>query len=139
MHTAMQLQPPLSPISPEPEAAVIPSVEQMIESFQGMDFGQYDYLGERMFFEQESQSGGSSSAQQFRHGFPPHFAPQFHPGPQIFATNPQMFAGQFVGSQFPGPYSGPPPFTSSFMGQIPPFSAAAQFRTHVSSSTVSVS
>ena len=33
MHTAMQLQPPLSPISPEPEAAVIPSVEQMIESF----------------------------------------------------------------------------------------------------------
>ena len=52
MHTAMQLQPPLSPISPEPEAAVIPSVEQMIESFQGMDFGQYDHLGEQMFFDQ---------------------------------------------------------------------------------------
>ena len=48
----MQLQPPLSPISPEPEAAVIPSVEQMIENFQGMDFGQYDYLGERIFSEQ---------------------------------------------------------------------------------------
>ena len=47
----MQLQPPLSPISPEPEAVVIPSVQQMIESFQGMDFGQYDHLGERMFFE----------------------------------------------------------------------------------------
>ena len=62
MHTALQLQPPLSPIFPEPEAAVIPLVEQMIESFQGMDFGQYDYLGERMFFEQESQPGGSSSA-----------------------------------------------------------------------------
>ena len=46
MHTAMQLQPPLSPISPEPEAAVIPSVEQIIESFQGMDFGQYDHLGD---------------------------------------------------------------------------------------------
>ena len=39
MHTALQLQPPLSPISPEPKATVIPSVEQMIESFQGMDFG----------------------------------------------------------------------------------------------------
>ena len=39
-----------------------------------------------------------------------------------------------MGSQFAGPYSGPPPFTSSFMGQIPPFSAAAQFGTHVSSS-----
>ena len=39
MHTAMQLQPPLSPISPKPEAVVIPSVEQMIESFQGIDFG----------------------------------------------------------------------------------------------------
>ena len=47
-----------------------------------------------------------------------------------------MFAGQFVGSQFAGPYSGPPPFTSSFMGQIPPVSAAAQFGTQVSSSTV---
>ena len=47
-----------------------------------------------------------------------------------------MFAGQFVGSQFAGPYSGPPPFTSSFVGQIPPFSAGAQFGTYVSSSTV---
>ena len=75
MHTALQLQPPLSPISPEPEAAVIPSVEQMIESFQGIDFGQYDYLGERLFFEQESQPDGSSSADQFPHGPPPHFAP----------------------------------------------------------------
>ena len=62
MRTALQLQPPLSPISPESEVAVIPSVEQMIESFWGMDFGKYDYLGERMFFEQESQPGGSSSA-----------------------------------------------------------------------------
>ena len=101
-----------------------------------MDFGQYDYLGERMFFEQESQPGGSSSAHQFPHKPPPHFVPQFRPGPQLFATGPQMFAGQFVGSQFAGPYSGPPPFTSSFMGPIPPFSAAAQFGTHVSSSTV---
>ena len=41
-----------------------------------------------------------------------------------------------MGSQFVEPYSGPPPFTSSFMGQIPPFSAGAQFGTHVSSSTV---
>ena len=41
-----------------------------------------------------------------------------------------------MGSQFARPYSGPPPFTSSFMGQIPPFSARAQFGTHVSSSTV---
>ena len=41
-----------------------------------------------------------------------------------------------MGSQFAGPYSGPPPFTSSFMGPIPPFSAVAQFGTHVSSSTV---
>ena len=41
-----------------------------------------------------------------------------------------------MGSQFARPYSGPPPFTSSFMGQIPPFSAAAQFGTHISSSTV---
>ena len=47
-----------------------------------------------------------------------------------------MFAGQFAGSQFAGPYSGPPLFTSSFVGQIPPFSAGAQFGTHVSSSTV---
>jgi len=47
-----------------------------------------------------------------------------------------MFAGQFVGSQFAGPHSGPPPFTSSFVGQIPLFSAAAQFGTHISSSTV---
>ena len=47
-----------------------------------------------------------------------------------------MFAGQFVRSQFAGPYSGPPPFTSSFMGPIPPFSAGPQFGTHVSSSTV---
>ena len=39
-----------------------------------------------------------------------------------------------MGSQFAGPYSGLPPFTSTFMGQIPPFSAAAQFGTHVSSS-----
>src|SRR6185312_3018056 len=74
MHTTMQLQPSLSPISLEPEAAVIPSVEQMIESFQGMDFGQYDHLGERMFLEQESQPGGSSTAHQFPHG-PPHFTP----------------------------------------------------------------
>ena len=114
---------------------MIPSVEQMIESFWGMDFGKYDYLGERMFFEQESQPGGSSSAQQFGHG-PPHFAPQFRPGPQLFTSGPQMFAGQFVGSQFAGPHSGPPPFTSSFVGQIPPFSAGAQFGTHVSLSTV---
>jgi len=48
----------------------------------------------------------------------------------------QMFAGQFVSSQFARPYSGPPPFTSSFVGQIPPFSAGAQFVTHVSLSTV---
>ena len=41
-----------------------------------------------------------------------------------------------MGSQFAGPYSGLPPFTSTFMGQIPPFSAAAQFGTHVSSSIV---
>jgi len=47
-----------------------------------------------------------------------------------------MFAGQFVGSQFAGPYSGPPQFTFSFMGPIPSFSAVAQFGTHVSSSTV---
>ena len=52
MYTAMQLQPPLSPISPETEAAEIPSLDQMIESFQGMDFGQYDHLGEQMFFDQ---------------------------------------------------------------------------------------
>ena len=120
MHTAMQLHPPLSPISPEPEAAVIPSVEQMIESFQGIDFGQNDYLGERMFFEQESQPGGSFSAQQFGHG-PPHFTPQFRPGPQMFAAQqfPQsgpLTAGQFVGSQLSGSFSGPPPFTSSFLG-----------------------
>ena len=89
-----------------------------------------------MFFEQESQPGGSSSAHQFPHGPPPHFAPQFRPGPQFFATGPQMFAGQFVGSQFAGPYTGPPPFTSSFVGQIPPFNAGTQFGTHVSSSTV---
>jgi len=111
----MQLQPPLSPISPEPEVAVIPSVEQMIESFQGMDFGQYDHLGERMFFEQKSQPGGSSSSHQFPHG-PPHFAPQFRPSPQLFATGPKIFAGQFVGSQFVGPYSEPLPFSSTFMG-----------------------
>ena len=47
-----------------------------------------------------------------------------------------MFAGQFVGSQFAGPYSGPPPFTSSFMGPFPLFSAGPRFGTHVSSSTV---
>ena len=47
-----------------------------------------------------------------------------------------MFAGQFVGSQFARPYSGPPPFSSSFMGPFPPFSAGPQFGTHVSSSTV---
>ena len=41
-----------------------------------------------------------------------------------------------MGSQFAGPYSGPPPFTSSFVGQIPPFSAEAQFGTHVSLSIV---
>ena len=93
MHTAMQLQPPFSPISPESETAVFPSVEQMIESFQGMDFGKYDYLGETMFFEQESQPGGSSSAHQSPHGPPPHFVPQFRLGPQLFATGPQMFAG----------------------------------------------
>ena len=81
-----------------------------------------------MFFGQESQPGGSSSAQQF--------TPQFRPGSQLFSTGPQMFAGQFVGSQFAGPYSGPPPFTSSFMGPTPPFSAGPQFGTHVSSSTV---
>jgi len=135
MYTAMQLQPPLSPISPELEAAEIPSLDQMIESFQGMDFGQYDHLGEQIFFGQESQPGGSSSAQQFGHGSPL-FAPQFRPGPQLFTTGPQMFAGQFVGSQFAGPYSGPPPFTSSFMGPFPPFSAGPQFETHVSLSTV---
>ena len=89
-----------------------------------------------MFFEQESQLGGSSSAHQFPQGPPPHFAPQFRPGPQLFTSGPQMFAGQFVGSQFTGPYSGPPPFTSNFMGPIPPFSAGPQFGTHVSSSTV---
>ena len=88
-----------------------------------------------MFFDQESQPGGSSSAQQFGHG-PPPFAPRYRPGPQLFATGPQMFAGQFVGSQFAGPYSGLPPFTSTFIWQIPPFSAAAQFGTHVSSSIV---
>ena len=47
-----------------------------------------------------------------------------------------MFAGQFVGSQFAGPFSGPSPFTSSFVGQIPLFSAGAQFGTYVSSSTI---
>ena len=41
-----------------------------------------------------------------------------------------------MGTQFAGPYSGPPSFTSTFVGQIPPFSAGAQFGTHVSSSTV---
>ena len=39
MYTAMQLQPPLLPISLELEAAEIPSLDQMIESFQGMHFG----------------------------------------------------------------------------------------------------
>ena len=100
-----------------------------------MDFGQYDHLGEQIFFGQENQPCGSSSAQQFRHGSPL-FAPQFRPGPQLFTTGPQMFAGQFVGSQFAGPYSGPPPFSSSFMGPFPPFSAGPQFGTHVSSSTI---
>ena len=89
-----------------------------------------------MFFDQESQPGGSSSAPQFPHGPLPQFAPQYRPGSQLFATGPQMFAGQFVGSQFAGSYSGPLSFTSTFMGQIPPFSAAAQFGIHVSSSTV---
>ena len=89
-----------------------------------------------MFFGQESQPGGSSSAPQFPQGPPPHFAPQFRPGPQLFTTGPQMFAGQFVRSQFAGPYSRPQPFTSSFVGRIPPFSAATQFGTHVSSSTL---
>jgi len=84
MYTAMQLKPPLSPISPELEAAENPSLDQMIESFQGIDFGQYDHLGEQMFFGQESQPGGLSSAQQF--------TPQFHPGSQLFSTGPQMFA-----------------------------------------------
>jgi hypothetical protein len=84
-----------------------------------MDFGQYDYLGERIFSEQQSQPGGSSSAQQFGHRLPP-FAPQYRPGLQLFASGPQMFAGQFVGSQFAGPFSGPLPFTYTFMGQIPP-------------------
>ena len=88
MYTAMQLQPPLSPISPELEAAEIPSLDQMIESFQGMDFGQYDHLGEQIFFGQESQPGGSSSAPQFPQGPPPHFAPQFRPGPQFFTSGP---------------------------------------------------
>ena len=41
-----------------------------------------------------------------------------------------------MGSQFAGPYSGPPPFTSSFVGQIPPFNAGPQFGTHVSLSIV---
>ena len=95
-----------------------------------MDFGQYDHLGERMFFDQESQPGGSSSAQQFGHGPPPHFAPQFCPGPQLFASGPQ------IGSQFARSYLGPPLFTSSLVGQIPRFSATAQFGTYVSSSTV---
>ena len=81
MHTTMGLQPPLSPISPEPEAAVIPYVEQMIENFQGMEFGQFDHLAVRIFFEQQSQPGASSSAHQFPHGPPPHFAPQYRPGP----------------------------------------------------------
>ena len=90
-----------------------------------MDFGQYDHLGERMFSEQQSQPCGSSSAQQFEHGPPRHFAPQYRPGPQLFASGPQMFAGQFVGSQLSGLFSGPPPYTSSFMGQIPPFSVGA--------------
>ena len=42
-----------------------------------------------------------------------------------------------MGSQFAGPFSGPPPFTSSFVGHIPRFSAGAHFGTYVSSSTVS--
>jgi len=63
-----------------------------------MDFGQYDYLGERMFFEQESQPGGSSSAHQFPNGPLPRFAPQYHPSPQFFASGSHMFTGQFVGS-----------------------------------------
>ena len=41
-----------------------------------------------------------------------------------------------MGSQFAGPYSEPRPFTSSFMGPFPPFSAGPQFGTHVNSSIV---
>ena len=88
----MQLQPPLLPISPEPEAAVIPSGEQMIESFQGMDFAQYDHLGEQIFFDLESQPGGSSSAHKFPHGSP-RFVPQYRSGPKLFASGPQIFVG----------------------------------------------
>jgi hypothetical protein len=73
----------------------------MIENFQGMEFGQFDHLAESIFFEQQSQPGASSSAHQFPHGPPPHFAPQYRPGPQVFASGPQMFAAQ----QFP--QSGP--------------------------------
>ena len=67
----MGLQQPLSPISPEPKATVIPSIEQMIDSFRGMDFGQFDHLTEGIFFEHHGQPDASSSSQQFPYGHQP--------------------------------------------------------------------
>jgi len=161
-HSAMGLQPPLSPISLEPDVTVIPSVEQMIESFQGMDFGQYDHLAERIFLEQYDQPRASSSSHLFLPRPPPFFAPQFRPGPQLFAPGPQPFPAQpfphqaplipgsmgsqmgpstFAGAQFVGPhlsipFSGPLPFSSSAMGPFPPFIAGPPFGTSVSPTIV---
>ena len=46
-HAALNLQPPLSPISPEPVEQDIPSVEEMVMGFQGS--ASFDQLAEEYF------------------------------------------------------------------------------------------
>jgi hypothetical protein len=89
-----------------------------------------------MFFGQESQPGGSSSAPQFPQGQPPHFAPQFRPGPQLFTKAHRCSHDSLCDLSSLDHTQGPSRSLLVLWGQIPPFSAAAQFGTHVSSSTL---
>jgi len=79
-HATLKLEPPLSPISPEPVEPEIPSVEEMITSFQGLAL--YDQMAEQYF-------GGSSST-------PP-------PPPPYMGSHPSYFfggAGSFGAAPF---------------------------------------
>jgi hypothetical protein len=52
----------------------------MIDSFRGMDFGQFDHLTESIFFEHHGQPDASSSSQQFPYGHQPDACESFSKG-----------------------------------------------------------
>ena len=109
----MNLQPPLSPISPELVELEIPSVEEMIASYQGSKV--YDQLAGQYF------GGGSSS-------YAPPSPPSAPPGEGVFGAYSSYFYKGAGSSAAPPPYYPPPqPHRPSAAEQVAASAAASLF------------